>query len=466
MKNTVFILIDSCHPALYMRYQHQLKIIHQNLLKKLSSYEVIILGDSHSQITEKRFDSLKFLYAYLSDTVKGKDLIILDAYAALISLDDTKKVLEYSNTHIYDVCLTENLPEGFVPMIISKDFIGDFHNYIEEDKKVSSSLKDAVDWEFQGIDVGVYLSPSLLVMERVDFLPVNKGAIEWILEDKDTDLNLDNIDEYLKENPEILRHCPQYVAIELHPQTDGFNTRALPEGELSIDTFRKFVTDIDEFAPEALISLGIWGDPFCHSQFKDLFSLLEKLPNRVLVESRALFLSEELCSLVFSRPNTELIFDISFTTEEDFKKYKKSNYTLQEIRTFIHKIPNKEQLWIRLTRTHETEYHIKSFLKEWQDLMPRVIINKADSFGKESVKVVDLAPLQRHSCYALRRELTILNDGSVLLCRQSKDVIGNLNKKSLKELWTINEVSFLVQEQKQFDSCSICKTCDDWWIWN
>lgn len=466
MSNVLFVLIDAINPLLIYRYHQELLTIHQKFLHKLLAYDVLVLGNQDSILTEHRFKDLKTLYEYVAQQSYDRDILICDAYAACLSLEDSEKVLTYMRDHYYDICLTENLPEGFLPMGISHEFIGDFSRLLDIEKPVVSSLKEVINWEYQGVDVGIYLSPSLVVMNRMDFLPLNKGAIEWIMENQDKNLHLDNIDQYFDSNPKVLRNYPQYIAIELSSKNDGFYVKNFPESELSLELFRKIVTELDELAPEALISIGIWGDPMAHRSFEELFSLLNNISNTVLIECRGMVLSKELCSLVLSRPNTELIFDVSFTTEHDFSLYKKTNHRLQDTQQFIQSLTPKENVWVRLTRSKETESHIKSFLKEWKDFLPRVIITKADSFGDPRVKVVDLAPLKRHACYALRRELTILSDGSVLLCRQANIVIGNVLEESLKTIWGKNISSFLQQEQNNFDTCSLCVNCDDWWIWN
>ncbi len=451
----MFVLIDSLDKNFYQRYKNKLDSIHQELLKKLD--DVLVVGNKDSQITENRFDDLKSMYQFIAKHSKNKDIVICDAFAGMLSIKDSQSVLDYMNDNAYDVCLTENLPEGLVPMTISKDFINELHTYIEEDQKIVSTFKELINWEYKGIDVGVYLSSSMLIMERIDFLPVNKGAIEYILENATKDFSLENISSI-----QLLRTYPQYIAIEISSKSDEFCNRKFSEEEMDIDTFRKIITEIDELAPEAWISVGVWGDPFTHSKFTEVMHILNTIPNKVLIECRSIFLSEQCVQQVLSRPNTELIFDVSFTTEETFKTHKKSPYTLAQTVAFIKSLPEQKHIWVRLTRTQDTEGSIKHFLKEWKD--HKMIVTKADTFVGS--KVVDLAPINRHACYALRREMTILNNGDVLLCRQSHDILGSIKTKSLLSLWNQNEQPFQEHLQQNYNTCKECKACDDWWIWN
>ena len=464
MNNILFVLIDSIDKNFYLRYQAKLNTIHQKLLSKLANNDTLIVGNQGSMITDLKFTDAKSLYQYIAQESQERDIIICDAFAGLLSLRDTEDVLNYMRNNMYDVCLTENIPDGLVPMTISHEFIKDFWQYIDENKIIQSSLKSVIDWEYTGIDVGVYLSSSLLIMERIDLLPVTKGAIEYISTLTDNpDISIKMIEQLLTEKSTLLRNKPQYIAIEFSSLSDGFHTKSFSNQEMSIDVFRKIITEIDELCPEALISIGVWGDPFMHSSFKDLFNLLNTISNKVLIECRSLCLSQEFTDLVLSRPNTELIFDVSFVGESLFQQYKNTPHSLEQITHFIKSLENKEHVWVKLTRCMETEEGIKDFLIEWENF--KVLITKADSFGLDN-KVVDLAPIKRHPCFALRRELTILNDGSVLLCRQSDEVVGSLLEESLLSIWNKNQSAFDKHSKQEYDICKTCKSCDDWWVWN
>ena len=464
MNNILFVLIDSIDKNFYLRYQDKLSNIHQKLVSKLNNIDILVVGHQDSLITDLKFSDSKSLYQYIAKNSQQRDVVICVAFAGLLSLVVPVDVVNYMRNNKYDVCLTENIPDGLVPMIISHEFLDDFWNFIEQDQVIQSSLKELIDWEYKGIDVGIYLSDSLLIMERIDFLPVNKGAIEYISDLMDNPkLSIHTIDNLLIEKSVMLRHNPQYIAIEISSQSDAFHSKSFSNKEMGIDLFRKIITEIDELCPETLISIGVWGDPFLHSSFTELFMLLNTISNKVLIECRSLCLNQEFTDLVLARPNTELIFDVSFTVESLFQQYKKNPHSLEQITNFIKSLPNKDNVWVRLTRCLETEESIKYFLIEWKDL--KVLITKADSFGMDN-KVVDLAPIKRHPCFALRRELTILNDGRVLLCRQANIIIGSLLEESLVSIWAKNQVSFDKHKKQEYKICDTCNNCDDWWIWN
>lgn len=461
----LFVLIDTPNEHFFNKYQNELTTIHHQLLNKLSNFDVLIIGNQTSKIASHKFSNAKAAYQFISQY--NKDILICDAYAGFLSLDEVNNIYEYTKKGSYDICLTENISEGIVPYVIDKEFVRDLPYFIDEETKLSSDIKKLINWEYQGIDVGIYIAHNLSVLRRVDFLPVNKNAMNYVLELAPKSVfSLDTVEQFIDEHPILLRNNPAYVAIELTNRTDGFYTPNFSDkNDMNLEIFQQIVHQLYELSPEALISLGVWGEPLANPLFEKMFGELKD--QHVLIETKCLVLDQSLCELILSRPNTELIFDVTFTTQEDFHLYKKNPYQLSEIQHFIRSLPNQEHIWMRLTRTPESESHIKRFMQEWGDFSPRIIITKTDS--SIGGHVVDLSPIKRHSCLALRREMTFLTDGTAMLCRQNISLdkkLGSIQEHALSDLWQKNETNFLNQEKLNFHTCEFCAKCDDWWIWN
>lgn len=460
MDNVLFLLIDNTQSFLKTRYLKELKTIHENLLKKIRQLggEILVAGPA-----QQHFNNAKELFSYAAAAAKGRDIIAANAYSGALCVDQTKEILNFLRNRQYDISFAEHMPEGLIPSVIAGGFAEDFLYFLDEKISFDTPFKELVNWEYKGIDVGIYLSSSRIAMERIDFLPVEKNSILYLNELSD-DLNftLEKAETFVRENRAQIHRVPHYVAVELCPKTDAFHTADFSDkSHMTLQLFANIIQELDLWAPEAVLSLGVWGEPFAHPLFQDLFQQLKNnQERRIIVESRTLILDKNLASLVLSRPNTELIFDLS---------PKLNLPSDEELNKFFSELPNHEKLWVRLTRAHKSEELIPKFLKTWKYLMPRIIITKADSFGDPSVKTVDLAPIRRHACYALSRDITILSDGTVMLCRQNIDLSGspgNAAEESLENLWKKNLNQYLNQHQGQISTCKQCQGCDDWWIFN
>ena len=80
-------------------------------------------------------------------------------------------------------------------------------------------------------------------------------------------------------------------------------------------------------------------------------------------------------------------------------------------------------------------------------------------------KPADLSPLERNSCWHLRRDMNILSDGSVPLCRtRVSEKAGNVFEDSLDSIW--KNISKEVEKHINSDYCSVCKGCDEYYTFN
>ncbi len=75
---------------------------------------------------------------------------------------------------------------------------------------------------------------------------------------------------------------------------------------------------------------------------------------------------------------------------------------------------------VQAVRMKENEEDLEVFFKAWKARTENVIIQKYDSFigALPDRKVADLSPLKRFPCWHLKRDMAILIDGTVPLCRE------------------------------------------------
>lgn len=184
MDNVLFLLIDDIESFLKTRYLKELKVIHENLLKKLYPFggEILVAGSESDFCAQKHFNNIKDLFSYAATQAKGRDIIVANAYSGALCVDQTKEILNFLRTRQYDISFAEHMPEGLIPSVIAGEFAEDFLYFLDEKTSFDTPFKELVNWEYKGIDVGVYLSSSRIAMERIDFLPVEKNSILYLNE--------------------------------------------------------------------------------------------------------------------------------------------------------------------------------------------------------------------------------------------------------------------------------------------
>ena len=78
-----------------------------------------------------------------------------------------------------------------------------------------------------------------------------------------------------------------------------------------------------------------------------------------------------------------------------------------------------DRTWVQAVRMKENEEDLEVFFKTWKARTENVIIQKYDTWSGmlPDRAVADLSPLKRFPCWHLKRDMAILLDGTVPLCR-------------------------------------------------
>lgn len=126
-------------------------------------------------------------------------------------------------------------------------------------------------------------------------------------------------------------------------------------------------------------------------------------------------------------------------------------------------------VWPQMVRMNENEVELEPFYRFWKQKYGQVIVQKHDHFCKSIAdrRVADLSPLVRNPCWHLKRDMCILIDGTVPLCREdlyATQPYGNALAEDLFTIW--GRLAPVYEHHCKNIHEGMCGACDEYYTYN
>jgi len=239
---------------------------------------------------------------------------------------------------------------------------------------------------------------------------------------------------------------------------------------LSVELADKISKELNEWMPNGKrIEFSLQGEPLLNPEANNIFSTFRKnYPKcQMLTYSNGieLFVDGEV-SLEFIKSKFDsglnyLIIDIYEKTPEFWKeKLEELDIPIRELHEdgfnpWLYRGPEKKG--IILIDNHNEEMWSKTNLRKLNNQAGNMPIKMQEKYGLKIDK-----PLNKR-CVNVFRELVIKYDGAVSLCCmnwQRKNLIGNIQQNSIKELWQSDKFDairqLLYDKKRLFEPCNKC----------
>ncbi|MCA1754326.1 MAG: spiro-SPASM protein [Spirochaeta sp.] len=225
----------------------------------------------------------------------------------------------------------------------------------------------------------------------------------------------------LREQAQILRTLPSFAAVEVstaRAQDIGYlPTYSNPSGKqfMELENFSRLCTELVAFAPEISMSLSVPGEIALHPQPVELVAAAKKAGvSRVILETGGCgWNSDTLMKIHAVAPDIHIVVDLDALDRPTYEKLRGQGY--DEAYAFAEEALRlfEDRCYIASTRSTLNEVDLDNFYAYWKSKGAHVLIRKYDHFSKRlpDLRVTDLAPLQRHPCRHLERDLSIAVDG-------------------------------------------------------
>ncbi|MDR2748229.1 MAG: spiro-SPASM protein [Treponema sp.] len=321
--------------------------------------------------------------------------------------------------------------------------------------------------------------------------------------------------EIIGKKPEILRTLPVFYPVQAArpcPQSCAFcpypPLRGPEGGEDFLDPgkFEGLLDRIIAFSADGVIDLSLWGELSLHPRRMELIRLVLERPQLALViETSGVGWREgdleEAAALAAVSPRQgrefpPLSWIVSLDSADGARYREIRGPGFAEASSCAKKLLGlfPESAYIQAVRTSGAEDDIEKFYRFWKETAPRgngsVIIQKYDDFcgALEKRQASDISPVERQSCWHIMRDLPVLLNGVVPLCREELSalkgegrILGNVYEDSLETIWTRGEKYYAghcrvswqdkTAGQAAVDSerpvyPGICAECDEYYTFN
>jgi spiro-SPASM protein len=435
-----------------------------------------LLRTLRSEIAEGEYDNLFYFFA---------DCPLLDPVLSERMLDNHRK-------YYADYTFADGYPYGLSPEILKPAVLAPLLGLAEKSQPAAGeesirgrdrdALFQLIKKDINAFDVETELSPVDLRMLRAELCADcrrNLLLLQRVVAAGAEDARA--VCTVLEKKPEVLRTLPSYFSIQIVegcPQLCSYCpyprfgiSQTGKQGQMELEDLNRILEKIRLFSPETTISVSLWGEPAYHGEFADLTQAVLERGFRLVVETSGIGWQEGVFHRIAESRHAKLDWVVSLDSRnpgeyaklrgEGFEEAHRTVDTLQSL------FPGR--VWPQAVRMNENEEGLEDFYRYWKNKTGRVIVQKYDHFCGflPDNRVTDLSPLKRLPCWHLKRDVSVLLDGRVCLCREDLKCghgLGNIMEQSLEEIWKAGEPFYRDHLQERYPD--LCKSCDEYYSFN
>ena len=451
---------------------------------------------------------------------KNADFVIY-SYADLpfLNVELTKKIITSHVEYKCEYTFADGFPYGFAPEVIDCGALGILAelsktSQSEEGEKTvcRETIWNLLKTDINSFEVEAELSDTDWRLLRLKFDCGNKddflqckalyqAAKEAGLTGEEglSSSDVEELSKIASENVRALKTVPGFYNIQLLSQRD---TKPLYEpdfgckAKMTYENFAELCKKISEFSENAVVNLSFAGEALLHPDFLKIVEEVFKYQGLSLfIETSALSLTDEIIE------GLKALYEKSASSVNDYQKlmiavqldavsapvYAKMtggseadfSKALNGVQKLCGALPG--MVYPQFVRTNHNEEELEAFFRFWNEKANpsggNCIIQKYNNFSGllADSKPADLSPVERNVCWHLRRDLTILADGSVFACPNMAAAaaagkegqggsLGNVFEMPLEEIWKKSDDIILEHINKKY--CEICRACDEYYTFN
>lgn len=422
----------------------------------------------------------------LIDLSRGYDQIYyVYGDAPFLDSDLALKMMENHLAYHGDYNFADGYPYGLAPEIIKTAALPALMVLVQDPPSAiqRDTLFSLISRDINSFDLETEISPVDLRQMRVSLTTDterNSLLCRRLAEEKPR--NAEDVCRILQEKGAIHRTLPAYLGVQIVegcPQAcfscpyplfggDILNKRAFMDPE----AFDGIAEKVASFCGDAVLGVSLWGEPALHPDFLRLARSVAERPGlSLLVETSGIGWKDETLRETEKILGEKISWIVSLDTLDSqlYQRIRGPGYTeaMDRAKLLLEIFPR--HTYVQALRMEENEEGMEDFFRYWREKTPQVIIQKYDYFCGylPQRKPSDLSPLERFPCRHLERDLSILIDGTVPLCREDlkqERILGNIFTEDLSTLWARGEEVYREHLAEKYQG--ICGACDEYYTYN
>lgn len=243
---------------------------------------------------------------------------------------------------------------------------------------------------------------------------------------------------------------------------------------MSLENFEKVICKIHKFTN--LVALHVKGEPLLHKQLEGILKILEKYNLKANITTNGTLILDKLQIIKESEAVRQINFSLHSITQNESlnKNYLKDIFVSAEqleniiISYRLWNMQNLEENEVNSSIIKEIEnyYNIKnlkdSLIKSNSvKLRENIYINQDLEFTWPGLDKEEI--IEKGRCLALKEQIAILVDGTVVPCCLDNDGVlplGNILEETLEEILNKPKAMEIKKNfQNSIITCELCKTC-------
>lgn len=435
----------------------------------------------------------------------------------------TKELSELHENFGAEYTYADGYPYGLVPEIINAGTAKILCRLLEtsasalKDKPFTKeSLFEIIKTDINSFEVECLISGFDYRLWRYNFSCTNKGSylsckklwdlgIKEVLGEGKTSEDIEKILDKAIVEPSVLKTVPAYYNLQISSKVNqdpvyspyskltqskwGKNSFDCSEF-MSFEKLSSLVDEIDLVSDTAVVNLSMWGEPLFNPDFlKIVEKILSKPGLSVFVETDGLLWIDEtiqrlseivktasprkgkedkiMISVCLDAFSPAMYKTIRGGSEAQFAKAIDTLVKLCKVFAAL----EGASVYPQYVRMKENESELESFYRYWSnkenESLGNLIIQKYDNFAGllPDSKPADLSPVERNVCWHLRRDMNVLCDGNVPLCRTfMNEKIGNVFDEGIESVWKKYDDELASHIKGNY--CKTCGKCDEYYTYN